>query len=91
MRSCQQNKLAVDTKKNWNKYHAQWMYRDEIPANPRTIKAILSRLDVKNKKILEVGSGTGRDSIYLAKLGAECVLLDYFFTPKRKGLVDLII
>jgi ubiquinone/menaquinone biosynthesis C-methylase UbiE len=63
---------------HWQQYHKQWADRDTIPANPRTIKAILNTFEsIKGKKILEVGSGTGRDSIYLAKLGAECVLLDY--------------
>lgn len=74
----------MDTdKKHWNAYHKQWKNRWEVPANPRTVNAILSTLDIKNKKILEVGSGIGRDSIYLAKLGADCYLLDYIEAPLR--------
>ena len=74
----------MDTdKKHWNAYHKQWKNRWKVPANPRTVSAILSTLDVKNKKILEVGSGIGRDSIYLAKLGADCYLLDYIEAPLK--------
>jgi ubiquinone/menaquinone biosynthesis C-methylase UbiE len=74
----------VGHKEHWHKYHEQWRSRDGVPANPRTIKAIRSITDVKGgKKILEVGSGSGRDSIYLAKLGADCYLVDYVETPLR--------
>ena len=71
------------TKAHWDSYHEQWKDRNDIPANPRTINAILSVLDIKGKKILEVGSGSGRDSIYLAKLGADCYLVDYVETPLK--------
>lgn len=69
--------MIIAEQVNWEKYHQKRIHREEIPANPRTIRAIRSAMDVRNKKILEVGSETGRDSIYLAKLGADCVLLDY--------------
>lgn len=42
-------------------------------------------LDVKGKKILEVGSGMGRDSIYLAMQGADVYLLDNIDTPLRQA------
>ena len=61
---------------NWKEYHTQWRYRDETPANPRIIKAILSLGEVEGKKILEVGSGMGRDSIHLTRLGADVTILD---------------
>ena len=35
--------------------------------------------DVQNKVILEVGAGTGRDSVYLASLGALVYALDYSY------------
>jgi ubiquinone/menaquinone biosynthesis C-methylase UbiE len=71
----------VHAKEHWNLYHKQWEQRETIPANPRIIKAILLLFDIKNKRILEVGSGSGRDSIYLAKMGADCYLLDYVQAP----------
>ena len=36
-------------------------------------------MDIKGKKILEVGSGSGR--VFLAKLGADCYLVDYIEKP----------
>jgi UDP-N-acetylglucosamine transferase subunit ALG13/ubiquinone/menaquinone biosynthesis C-methylase UbiE len=68
---------------HWNVYHEQWADRREIPANPRIIRAICSTLDIKKKKILEVGSGSGRDSIYLAKIGADNYLVDYVEAPLK--------
>ena len=73
----------MGNKEHWETYHKQWKDRLEVPANPRTIKAILSILDIKNKKILEVGSGSGRDSVYMAKLGADCYLVDYVEDPLK--------
>lgn len=73
----------MGNKEHWSTYHKQWKDREEVPANPRTIKAILSIIPAKNKKILEVGSGSGRDSIYLAKLGADCYLVDYIEAPLK--------
>lgn len=61
---------------NWEEYHTLWRDRDEMPSNPRIIKAISSLGEVKGKKILEIGSGMGRDSIHLARLGADVTLLD---------------
>ena len=66
---------------HWEEYHKQWDKGMEVPSNPRIIEAIFSTLDIKNKKVLEVGSGIGRDSIYLAKSGAENYLLDYVDAP----------
>lgn len=47
------------------------------PSSPSVLKAILSMGSVKGLKILEVGAGTGRDSLALAKAGATVFILDY--------------
>ena len=47
------------------------------PSSPSVLKAILSMGSVHGLKILEVGAGTGRDSLELAKAGAEVFILDY--------------
>jgi ubiquinone/menaquinone biosynthesis C-methylase UbiE len=44
---------------------------DRIPENLKKV------LDLKGKKVLEVGAGTARDSLAVAKLGAEVYILDY--------------
>jgi SAM-dependent methyltransferase len=40
------------------------------------IQAITSCLDIQDKRVLEVGSGTGHDSVMLSSLGAKATALD---------------
>lgn len=47
------------------------------PSSPSVLKAILNQGSVEGLKILEVGAGTGRDSLELAKAGAQVFILDY--------------
>ena len=63
---------------HWEK-HWKWKEKQELTfINEKLIQQILSLYgDIKDIKILEVGAGTGRDSIYLAKLGADVTCLDY--------------
>ena len=70
------------SKKNWEVYNKFWRQRQDIPSNIRVISAIRKTMsNLKEKKILEVGSAMGRDSIYLAKKGANVFLLDYIEPP----------
>jgi len=50
-----------------------------LKINKGVVREILATLneDVKNKRILEVGAGSGSDVIALAKKGAVCVALDF--------------
>lgn len=50
-----------------------------LKINEGVVREILAMLneDVKNKRILEVGAGSGSDVIALAKKGAVCVALDF--------------
>ncbi len=43
----------------------------------RLVREITGRGDLHGKRILEVGAGTGRDAVALARAGAEVVTLDY--------------
>lgn len=47
------------------------------PASPSVLKAILSNCTISGTRILEVGAGTGRDSIELSERGAEVYVLDF--------------
>jgi ubiquinone/menaquinone biosynthesis C-methylase UbiE len=47
------------------------------PSSPSVLKAILSQGLVEGLRILEVGAGTGRDSLALARAGAQVYILDY--------------
>jgi len=62
----------------WNKF---WNKKRDLskvyPSSPSVLKAILSMGSVQGLKILEVGAGTGRDSLELAKAGAQVFILDY--------------
>ena len=62
----------------WNKF---WNRKKDLskvyPSSPSVLKAILGMGPVDGLKILEVGAGTGRDSLELAKAGARVFILDY--------------
>lgn len=64
------------SKELWNQHWQDSMYR-KISCHEKPISALFSVIDVKGKKILEIGAGTGADSIFMAKTGAESYALDY--------------
>jgi 2-polyprenyl-3-methyl-5-hydroxy-6-metoxy-1,4-benzoquinol methylase len=50
----------------------------KVPSNREVVAQILHILgDLRGKRTLEVGAGSGADSVYLAKKGAEAHCLDY--------------
>jgi ubiquinone/menaquinone biosynthesis C-methylase UbiE len=62
----------------WNSFWSRKKNLDKVyPSSPSVLKAILSMGSVKGLKILEVGAGTGRDSLALARAGATVFILDY--------------
>lgn len=65
-------------KRHWDEFWASSPETTDVYANDgRLVAFLLSRLDVKGKRVLEVGAGTGRDSLALAKRGAHVVTIDY--------------
>lgn len=58
-----------------------WARKKDVDAVYPTSDRILSQIkkigDLKGKWILEVGAGTGRDSLKLVDLGARVIVLDY--------------
>jgi ubiquinone/menaquinone biosynthesis C-methylase UbiE len=65
-------------KKHWNEFWAESHDLDEVYSNDnRIIENLETVLDLRGKRILEVGAGTGRDSGTLARMGAEAWTLDY--------------
>lgn len=74
-------KQATSTREHWDRH---W---DEIKSTPATNKTpgvkkillyhLLHEMAVKGRQILEVGAGSGVDSLYLAELGAQVTILDY--------------
>lgn len=66
------------TRKDWNEF---WK-RDESSgdfyhSSETIIENLLSVTDVRGLRILEVGAGTGGDSINLSTMGARVIALDY--------------
>jgi SAM-dependent methyltransferase len=65
-------------KRHWDEFWASSPGIDDVYANDdRLVRFLLSQIDVKGKRVLEVGAGTGRDSLALAKAGARVVTFDY--------------
>jgi len=63
-------------KNTWEKFWEKDV-EDIYPTSGNIVKNLMSVIDVRNKKIMEIGTGTGRDSIRLKKAGAKIFVLDY--------------
>ena len=70
--------MRKSTEAHWTRF---WRERAEIedvyPTEGRVVGPILAETDVAGKRVLEVGAGSGRDSVTLAEAGATAILLDY--------------
>lgn len=65
-------------KRHWDEFWASSPGLDDVYANDdRLVRFLLSQIDVKGKRVLEVGAGTGRDSLALARAGARVTTFDY--------------
>lgn len=68
--------LKKSTKADWQKY---WVSEDHQPQviHEDLLDNLQRVIEIKGKKILEIGGGMGGDSLYLAKEGAEVTVLDF--------------
>ncbi len=70
--------MRKSTEAHWTRF---WRERAEIedvyPTEGRVVEQILALGPVRGARILEVGAGSGRDSVTLSQAGATAVLLDY--------------
>lgn len=63
---------------HWESFWQDKKDVDEVYSNAdRILRNLLAVTDLRGKKILEIGAGTGRDSFPLVQHGAEVVQLDY--------------
>ncbi|MBW7887136.1 MAG: class I SAM-dependent methyltransferase [Bacteroidetes bacterium] len=63
---------------HWEEFWKEKNNMEEVYSNSdRVVRNIVKLTDVKGKKILEIGAGTGRDSFPFVTLGAEVFQLDY--------------
>ncbi len=71
--------MTRSTKQHWNTYWEREEHQVSLAHNRKLISVLCSLVDVQNKVILEIGAGTGRDSVYLVNLGAQVYALDYSY------------
>jgi len=81
--------VRVSTPEHWQKFweEADTLELDDVyGTDGRLVREITGLLgnDLSGRRILEVGAGTGRDAVTLAKAGAEVLTLDY--VPGSLGL-----
>ena len=70
--------MRASTEAHWTRF---WRERAEIddvyPTAGRVVERILAEGPVQGRRLLEVGAGSGRDSVTLAENGGTAVMLDY--------------
>lgn len=79
--------MRASTPEHWQRFweEADTLQLDDVyGTDGRLVREITGLGDLTGKKILEVGAGTGRDAVTLAKVGAEVLTLDY--VPGSLGL-----
>ena len=70
--------MKTSGKQNWESFWQKKGSAAEYYSNAdRVLRNLLGVIDLREKKVLEIGAGTGRDSIDLAKHGAIVYQLDY--------------
>ncbi len=66
------------TKSHWEDFWANKREVHEVYSNDnRVLRNLVKLTDLKGKRVLEVGAGTGRDSFGLVERGATVFMLDY--------------
>ncbi len=69
--------VRASTREHWERYWANLPELDDVYTNEDRVVAQLLDLEPAGKRVLEVGAGSGRDSIVLDRAGARVVVLDY--------------
>jgi ubiquinone/menaquinone biosynthesis C-methylase UbiE len=70
--------VRASTEAHWTRFWRERAAIDDVyPTAGQVAERILEEGPVQGTRVLEVGAGSGRDSIALARSGATVVLLDY--------------
>jgi SAM-dependent methyltransferase len=70
--------MRKSTEAHWTRFWRERAAIDDVyPTEGRVVEPILAETSVRGKRVLEVGAGSGRDSVTLAEAGATAILLDY--------------
>lgn len=70
-------KERVSTPGHWERYWAEREEIEDVYSNEDRILSQLEGLPLGGKWVMEVGAGSGRDSLELARRGSRVVVLDY--------------
>jgi SAM-dependent methyltransferase len=84
--------LRESTPQHWERYWQEREEIDDVYSNEDRIRRQLETLELEGVWVMEVGAGSGRDSLALARRGARVVVLDYTrssFGVIRKQARDL--
>ena len=70
--------MRESTKEHWRSYWQVHSDADELYSNEgRVVDSIARACPVEGRRVLEVGAGSGRDSVTLVGMGARVFVLDY--------------
>lgn len=70
--------MKISTKQNWESFWDRKSNVREVYSNTdRVLRNLALVADIRGMKVLEIGAGTGRDSLNLAKHGAIVYQVDY--------------
>ena len=81
--------MRESRKEHWRAFwtEAGALSLDDVYGNDgRIVREVFAAMDPQDMRVLEVGAGTGRDSLALAAAGAEVVTLDY--VPESLHLIQ---
>jgi SAM-dependent methyltransferase len=72
--------MRQSTPEHWERYWAERERIDDVYSNEDRIQRQLEGLPLRDRWVMEVGAGSGRDSLELVRRGARVVVLDYVRT-----------
>lgn len=72
--------MRTSTPGHWERYWAEREEIDDVYSNEDRIQRQLEGLPLAGQWVMEVGAGSGRDSLELARRGSRVVVLDYVRT-----------
>ncbi len=75
--------MRASTPEHWDRWWTQHSQVEETYSNDDRVLSQLAHLDLKGRWVLEVGAGSGRDSIALARRGARILVVDYVMSSFR--------
>ncbi len=69
--------MRKSSPENWRKLWTKRDIDEVYPTSEVLIENLIETVDITSWRILEVGAGSGRDSVRLAKMGAKVHVMDY--------------